>query len=122
MGEGNQETDLGDSSGDSSYEVGETTLWEYHRGKSSVKKKDSDSTDTEEAGSTTELGNHRQQGGRGRVVRRGRGSCTVPQHRSARARARGRRGGGGEGVQGGSRGEGGVGHVQLIHRVNSHSY
>ena len=90
MGEGNQESD----SGDSSYEEGETLS-----GSTTEGNRDSDteeSSDTEEAGSTTELGNNRQQGGRGRVFRRGRGACTVPQQRRAGARGRGaRRGRGG---------------------------
>ena len=58
MGKGNQETDSGDSAGDSSYEEGEMTL----SGSTTEGNRDSDtgdSSDTEEAGSTTELGNHR---------------------------------------------------------------
>ena len=108
MGEGNQESD----SGDSSYEEGETLS-----GSTTEGNRDSDteeSSDTEEAGSTTELGNHRQQGGRGRVFRRvqvfrrGRGACTVPQQRRAGARGRCRGRGRGRGAR---RGRGGTRQV-----------
>ena len=88
MGEGNQETDSGDSSRDSSYGEGEMTL----SGSTTEGNRDSDtgdSSDTEEAGSTTEL-DHRRQGERGRVFRRGRGARTAPQHKRAGIRGRGR--------------------------------